>query len=120
MASPLLETSINGARKAIVSVTCGGSVSLFEAQEAVSDATGEDLDIKFGVSINSQLDDQILVSIIATDFAEEYDFTAIPQFGTRPTLVKEEKKEESNASQVENNDDERHSSVLSSFLKRND
>ncbi|MDD3099544.1 MAG: cell division protein FtsZ, partial [Bacilli bacterium] len=33
--SPLLEASINGARRAICSVTCGPNVSLYEAQEAV-------------------------------------------------------------------------------------
>lgn len=118
MASPLLETSINGARRAIVSITCGASVSLFEAQEAVKsiiDATGEDVDIKFGVAVNTHLDDQILVSIIATDFAEEYDFTAVPTYNTSRPVVPEEKEENA---QVEK--DERHSSILSSFLKRND
>lgn len=122
MASPLLETSINGARRAIVSITCGSSVSLFEAQEAVKsiiDATGEDVDIKFGVAVNNHLDDQILVSIIATDFAEEYDFTAIPTYTpTRPISIEEQP--ETLAIENKEHNDDRHSSILSSFLKRND
>ncbi|MCI6357269.1 MAG: cell division protein FtsZ [Erysipelotrichaceae bacterium] len=118
MSSPLLEASISGARRAIVSVTCGSKVSLFEAQETVKniiDATGEDLDIKFGVTINNFLEDVILVSIIATDFAEEYDFTAIPTFDFVKQQTESNPKEEAKP-----NDDNNHSSILSSFLKRDD
>ena len=83
ISSPLLEASINGARRAICAVTCGSQVSLYEAQETVDriiEAAGSNVDIKFGVSINDQLTDQILVSVIASDFTEEFDFTAIPSF----------------------------------------
>jgi cell division protein FtsZ len=85
--SPLLEASISGARKAICAVTCGADVSLYEAEECVNriiEQAGSAIDIKFGVSINPQLADGILVSVIAADFTEEYDFTSIPQF-TTPT-----------------------------------
>ncbi len=81
--SPLLEASINGARRAICAVTCGSEVSLYEAQETVDriiEAAGNTVDIKFGVSINDQLTDQILVSVIASDFTEEFDFTAVPTY----------------------------------------
>lgn len=89
--SPLLEASMNGAKKAIVAVTCGRRVSLYEAQETVDriiETSGNNLDIKFGVSINDLLDDQILVSVIAADFEEEYDFTRVPVYakpGPRPS-----------------------------------
>ena len=85
--SPLLEASISGARRAICAVTCGANVSLYEAEECVNriiEQAGNTIDIKFGVSINDQLDDTILVSVIASDFTEEYDFTSIPKF-TRPS-----------------------------------
>ena len=81
--SPLLEASISGARRAICAVTCGANVSLYEAQECVNriiEQAGSAIDIKFGVSINDQLTDTILVSVIASDFTEEYDFTSIPTF----------------------------------------
>lgn len=83
ISSPLLEASINGARRAICAVTCGTQVSLFEAQETVNriiEAAGNAIDIKFGVSINPNLTDQILVSVIASDFTEDFDFTAVPTF----------------------------------------
>ena len=75
--SPLLEASITGARRAIVAVTCGRDVSLFDAQDCVNlliNASGHDIDLKFGVSINDQLSDEILVSVIASDFEEDVDF----------------------------------------------
>lgn len=115
ISSPLLEASVKGARKAIVSVTCGSQVSLYEAQKTVDqiiEAAGDNLDIKFGVSINEQLDDQILVSVIATDFSEEYDFTALPTF-TRP--AKKEETEEGTESE-ENKEADKKVSILSSFL----
>ncbi len=76
--SPLLEASITGARKAIVAITCGPKVSLFEAQETVNrliEAAGNSIDIKFGISINDQLNDEILASVIASDFENDYNFS---------------------------------------------
>lgn len=81
--SPLLEISISGARKAICAVTCGTNVNLYEAQECVArivEQAGQTLDIKFGVSINNQLDDSLIVSVIASDFDKEYDFTSVEPF----------------------------------------
>ncbi len=89
ISSPLLEASINGARRAICAVTCGREVSLYEAQETVNriiEAAGQNVDIKFGVSINDELTDQILVSVIASDFTEDFDFTHVPTY--EPSEIK--------------------------------
>lgn len=116
IASPLLEVSIQGARSAIISVTCGTNVSLYEAQEAannIMEAAGGNLDMKFGVSINPELADQMLVSVIATDFAEEYDFTAVPTVQPiSPKVIVEEKVEEK-----EDEESEEDESILPNFLK---
>ncbi len=77
--SPLLEASMRGAKRAIVAVTCGPQVSLLDAQECVNlltKAAGLDIDVKFGVAINDQLSDEILVSVIASDFDHEIEFSA--------------------------------------------
>jgi cell division protein FtsZ len=115
IASPLLEVSIHGARTAIIAVTCGRNVSLFEAQDCANqivEAAGGTIDMKFGVSINPELEDQILVSVIATDFAEENDFTVVPTFTPiQPRTVEETKEDE-----VEEDDD----SILPNFLKGSD
>lgn len=101
--SPLLEASIHGSRRAIVAVTCGRNVSLFDAQETVNlliDASGHDIDVKFGVAINDQLNDEILVSVIASDFEDEVNFS-IPQ-----TTSPISRGENGNAILMSNNDDE--------------
>ena len=88
VSSPLLESSLTGASKAIVAVTCGPLLSLYEAQETVDrirEIASTNLDIKFGVNINDQLTDQILVSVIAAQFPEEYDYTSVPSPLTKTT-----------------------------------
>ena len=72
--SPLLDVSINGAKDAIVNITGGPSMSLFEASEAfatITEAIGNDVNAIMGVASNDQLDDQIIVTIIATGFEED-------------------------------------------------
>ncbi len=120
--SPLLEASINGARRAICAVTCGSEVSLYEAQETVDriiEAAGNTVDIKFGVSINDQLTDQILVSVIASDFTEEFDFTAVPTYDkpVKPAYkADEEKPVEQSAGEVEQNIEEQPQEEEKGFL----
>ena len=90
--SPLLEASISGARRAIVAVTCGPQVTLYEAKSSVDrliEASGHEIDIKFGIAINDQLTDEILVSVIATDFEHSIDFSAVTPFNP----INEDKKE---------------------------
>ncbi|NLA78181.1 MAG: cell division protein FtsZ, partial [Erysipelothrix sp.] len=69
--SPLLEAQIKGASNAIVNVTGGASMSLYDSNEAVEyirQAAGNEVDIIFGVAINEQLQDAIIVTVIATGF----------------------------------------------------
>ena len=71
--SPLLESQIHGAQSAIINITGGDKVSLFDAQNAVSviqDAAGGEIDCIFGIAINEQLGDAIIVTVIATGFEE--------------------------------------------------
>lgn len=130
--SPLLDTPIHGARRAICAITCGPNVSLFEAQDCVEriiEASGDAMDVKFGVSINEQLSDQMLVSVIASDFQEEFDFA---QTSTREKIrpLKEEKTElnfeadENESDDLDNevkdeSEDNFGDSFLTDFLKAN-
>ena len=62
------------AKDAIVNITGGPSMSLFEASEAfatITEAIGNDVNAIMGVASNDQLDDQIIVTIIATGFEED-------------------------------------------------
>lgn len=69
--SPLLEAQISGAKNAIINVTGGASISIFDSSVAVDhirEAAGGDIDIIYGVAINENLGDAIIVTVIATGF----------------------------------------------------
>ena len=73
VSSPLLETSIDGATVAIVNVTGGASLTLFEVDEAVTairESANTDIDVKFGAVINENLNDEMIVTVIATGFED--------------------------------------------------
>ncbi len=74
ISSPLLETSIDGAKGVLMNITGGSNLSLFEVQEAadiVASASDEDVNMIFGSVINDNLKDEIVVTVIATGFNEE-------------------------------------------------
>ena len=69
ISSPLLELSIEGAENVLLNLTGGDDLSLFEAQDAsevVAEATGSDVNIIFGTSINADLGDEVVVTVVAT------------------------------------------------------
>ena len=72
IASPLLEASIAGAKHAIINVTGGPSMTLMDSNEAVrvieEYAGNEDINVIFGVAVNDNLDDEMVVTVIATGF----------------------------------------------------
>lgn len=121
LSCPLIETGIQGARRAIVAVTCGPQVSLFEAQECVNlliEAAGGELDIKFGMSINDHLTDELFVSVIASDFENDVDFTV--QSMTAPIKPPEAEELEVKLSDTAKREQERNfeeDSIIPNFLK---
>ena len=71
VSSPLLETSIEGATDAIVNITGGVNLTLFEAEQAaevVRAAANTDINTIFGSVINENLSDEVIVTVIATGF----------------------------------------------------
>ena len=71
VSSPLLETDIRGATDAIINITGGTNLSLFEVEDAVEvvrQCAGTDINIIFGAVINDTLTDEIVVTVIATGF----------------------------------------------------
>lgn len=72
--SPLLETSINGAKGVLLNITGGSNLGLFEVNEAaeiVSQAADPDANIIFGAVIDENLKDEIRITVIATGFNSE-------------------------------------------------
>lgn len=74
--SPLLEASINGATDAIINVTGGNNLTLFEVEEAVEvvrQSANTDINTIFGAVINENLNDELIVTVIATGFDKKED-----------------------------------------------
>ena len=72
--SPLLETSIEGARGVIINITGSSSLGLQEvntAAELVQRSVDPEANIIFGTVIDESLEDELLITVIATGFAEE-------------------------------------------------
>ncbi len=73
VSSPLLETSISGATDAIINVTGGENLTLFEVEEAaevIRTSANTDINTIFGAVINENLNDEIIVTVIATGFED--------------------------------------------------
>jgi cell division protein FtsZ len=71
VASPLLDTSMDGARAILLSITAGSDLSLWEVNEAaraVSEAAHPDANIIFGAMVDDKLDEQVWVTVVATGF----------------------------------------------------
>ena len=69
--SKLLEVSIDGATDAIVNISSGTNITLFETEQALSEirnATDRDLNIIYGTTVNQDLNDELIVSVIATGY----------------------------------------------------
>ncbi len=73
ISSPLLETSINGARGVLIYVTASMDMGLEEVEQAASlvqDAVHPDALTIFGATFDEELDDEMRVTVIATGFAD--------------------------------------------------
>ena len=74
ISSPLLETSINGARGVLINITGSMDIGLEEVETAanlVQEAAHPDANIIFGAAFDDALEDEIRVTVIATGFDED-------------------------------------------------
>lgn len=84
--SPLLETSIQGAKGVLYNITGGPNLGLAQVNEAsriISEAAHEDANIIFGTAIDETLDDTVRITVIATGFDENAD-EGVPEFPSVP------------------------------------
>jgi cell division protein FtsZ len=71
IASPLLETSISGARGILMNITGGKDLSLYEVNDAaqtIADAAHDEANIIFGAVVDERLEGRMTVTVIATGF----------------------------------------------------
>lgn len=89
ISSPLLETSIDGAHGILMNITGGTNLSLYEVQEAadlVTSAADQEVNVIFGSVINENLNDEIVVTVIATGFDENAQKVDSRQKQQRPAM----------------------------------
>ncbi len=71
--SPLLETSIKGSKGIIINISASPDITLDAvdvASSIISDTADPDANIIFGVSLDSSLDDEMVVTVVATGFGD--------------------------------------------------
>ena len=93
IASPLLETSMQGARGVLMNITGGTDLALFEVSEAaqvVQKAADPDANIIFGAVIDDALDGEVRITVIATGFeGRRIDHEAINDDSVRVGAIDE-------------------------------
>ncbi len=95
--SPLLETSISGARGVLLNITGSPDMGLEEVEQAASmvqEAAHPDAHIIFGAAIDEGLDDEIRITVVATGFDNQ------PTGLAKPAAVAEDKPAETQAAQT--------------------
>jgi cell division protein FtsZ len=72
ISSPLLETTIEGAKSVLINITGGSTLALMEIEEAaslVAEAVDPEANIIFGAGIDDEMEDQARITVIATGFS---------------------------------------------------
>jgi cell division protein FtsZ len=103
VASPLLETSVEGARSILLSITGGSDLSLWEVNEAakaVSEAAHPDANIIFGAMVDEKVSDQVWVTVVATGYGDR------PIRRSRPSADREGRESRSSESPAREADHE--------------
>jgi cell division protein FtsZ len=90
VASPLLETSVEGARAILLSITGGRDLSLWEVNEAakaVAEAAHPEANIIFGAMVDEKVHDEVWVTVVATGFGDRPRARAAPRAEREPAIL---------------------------------
>ena len=103
--SPLLETSIDGA-KAILLNVCGGEdltmLEVNQAAEIIEQAADRDASIIFGFSTKENLDSELVITVIATGFEDAEEDEPVNAFGFGAPKAAPKKSEAAPAKEIDN------------------
>jgi cell division protein FtsZ len=94
--SPLLDSTVQGARGILLNITGGSDLSLYEVNEAariVADAADEDANIIFGAVVDERRAGTMTVTVIATGFAVDESERVRPAAGAHVPVAAEETEE---------------------------
>ena len=102
--SPLLEASITGATSAIINVTGGANLTLFEVEDAaevIRAAANTDINTIFGAVINENLKDEVIVTVIATGFDKETEPMYYDNRGKRENIINNDDSDDDDSSPLD-------------------
>ena len=115
--SPLLETTINGAKSAIISFSGDSTLGLKDINQAakiIRSAIDPDAEIIFGATINDELHDEVIVTVIATGL-DDKEISTIKPFEVTESNIKTLPSFKSNAKPVEQEDTKNKNNKLRSL-----
>ena len=104
VSSPLLEASITGATSAIINVTGGANLTLFEVEDAaevIRAAANTDINTIFGAVINENLKDEVIVTVIATGFDKETEPMYYANRGKRENIINNDDSDDDDSSPLD-------------------
>ena len=122
--SPLLETSIEGARGVIINITGGSDIGLHEANtaaELIQRNADPEANIIFGTVIDDSLGDEIQITVIATGFEKEEERRTTTSSGYDNIVAEAWKKRNTpNVSASSNNENNNSNELdIPTFLRKN-
>lgn len=120
--SPLLETSIEGARGVLLNITGGPDLGLFEvnvAAELVQKSADPDANIIVGAVIDENLKDEILITVIATGFEKGISLKKPEKTSDKQTIPTENTSTSVNNNTANNNSLGNDELDIPTFLRRN-
>ena len=112
--SPLLETSVNGAKAILLNITGGYDLGMLEVNEAadqIEKAADKDAIIILGTAVKEDMQDEIVITVIATGFEERpsgglYESTIITSSGKTGLGMEETVAEEAASEEPETEKEE--------------
>jgi cell division protein FtsZ len=122
ISSPLLEVSIEGADNVLLNIAGGMDLTLFEAQDAadiVSAASTSDVNIIFGTTINENLGDEVVVTVIATGIKDK-DLQASRQQNLRGGQMGQRSRPRPSEQSQENTEERQEKSTVNEKQQNND
>jgi cell division protein FtsZ len=120
--SPLLDANINGATDAIVNVASDTNIALWEvteAIEAIQAASDTEINIIYGTTINTDLKDEVIVTVIAAGFDESRKIEMAAIGATDYDMLEPESnsKEKPKEKEAIKKDSDRSKTAIPSWLK---
>ena len=120
ISSPLLQTSIDGARGVLLNITASNDIGLEEidaASSVVMEAVHPDCEIIWGANFDDSLEDEMIITVIATRFGEEGPGAPIKSTTASKPVEPPVEAPVAPASSFTSNDDDSFNDIVSFFKK---